>query len=215
MKHIVLMPNRQKDPDFALTREVIALLQREGAVLYTDQRYTELLLLGVVGYSGSLPSDAELILVLGGDGTILHAAAVALRHNLPLLGINLGRLGYLASLEPEEISLLSALFHGGYTEKERMTLDVTVRRAGEESHFDGYALNDVVIDGGGRLADISLYDGDCRIDYRADGLIVATPTGSTAYSLSAGGPVIDEGMEAICVTPICPRSFFSRSLLFV
>ncbi len=215
MKHIVLMPNRQKDPGFSLTLRVIDILRRHGAVVYIEQEYTELLLAGAVGYAKDrFPSAAEAILVLGGDGTILHAAAIALRHNIPLLGVNLGRLGYLASLEPEDVEMLGALCEDAYTEKRRMTLDVTLRRQDGDVHFDGYVLNDVVVSGGGRLADIGLYDGDDRLDYRADGLILATPTGSTAYSLSAGGAVLDEGMEAICVTPICPRSFFSRSLLF-
>ena len=215
MKRIALKINAQKDKELALAKKALSVLQGFCEKIYVEDTYGELLLDKVYPYSDeSFPADAELILVLGGDGTMLHAARTAIAHSLPMLGVNMGRVGYLASVECGELSLLSKLKDGELTEKEHMTLAVTVHKENGKEEFVGYALNDVVVDGKGHLADIRLYDGTHSLDYRADGLIAATPTGSTAYSFSAGGPVMDEGMDAICITPVCPRSFFSRSLLF-
>ncbi len=215
MDKIILLPNREKDPALALSQRVLAVLQRFCRRVYTDADNRELLGVGATPFSqDAFPKDAELILVLGGDGTMLHAASAAARYDIPILGINIGRLGYLASLDPSEIETLEALATDTYTEQKRMLLDVFLKKAGKDEVLLGCALNDMVIDGGGHLADLRLYEKHSFLDYRADGLIVATPTGSTAYSLSAGGAVLDETMDAICVTPICPRSFFSRSLVF-
>ena len=215
MDKIVLLPNLQKDPSLALTREVLSVLKTFCAKIYLEESISARLDEKLDTYSANrIPADAELLLVIGGDGSMLHAAALAMEADVPLLGINMGRLGYLTSVEPSELSLLSRLATGEYTEKRRMTLDVYLKKADGTETKMGTALNDVVVEGAGHLADLRLYDKDRFLDYRAGGLIVSTPTGSTAYSLSAGGPVIDEAMDAICVTPICPRSFFSRSILF-
>ena len=215
MKKIALKINEQKDKDLALAKEVLAVLETFCEKIYVEDDYPSLASPKVSFYkTGSTPSDAEILLVLGGDGTMLHAAQSAVELDIPMLGVNIGRVGYLASVECGEVSQLSQLSTNGFREKKHMMLSVTLNRNNGERAFLGYALNDVVVDGRGRLADIRLYDGENTLDYRANGLIVATPTGSTAYSFSAGGPVMDEGMDAICVTPVCPRSFFSRSLLF-
>ena len=215
MNKIAVLPNGQKDEGLALTKQVLSVLESFCEKVYMPEE-----LVGQVGNrvfpygAESFPADAELLLVIGGDGSLLHAASVAMKADIPLLGINMGRLGYLTSLEPSEIELLRRLADGGYTEKSRMTLEVLHKTADGALTSMGCVLNDVVVDGTGHLADLRLYDKERFLDYRAGGLIVATPTGSTAYSLSAGGPVIDESMDAVCVTPICPRSFFSRSILF-
>ena len=215
MKRIVLLPNREKDPALALSLRALTVLLGFCTHVYTEAQNEELIASGALPYaSDTFPADAELLLVLGGDGTMLHASELAVRYGIPMLGINIGRLGYLASVEPAEIETLSSLASDSFTEQARMLLDVTLEEKSGVRRFLGYALNDLVIDGGGHLADLRLYEKQSYLDYRAGGLIVATPTGSTAYSLSAGGPVLDESMDAICVTPICPRSFFSRSLLF-
>lgn len=163
-----------------------------------------------------MPKEAELLLVLGGDGSILHAAPFAIRLDIPILGINLGRLGYFNELEVEDIPKLSHLFDDTYAIKNRMTLQIDiVGNAGKTEQYTDVALNDVVFHTAGRLADMALSTSMGEtLHYRADGLIVATPSGSTAYSLSAGGPVIDDNISTLCVTPICPRSFFARSILF-
>ena len=213
MKKIAIWTNERGDR-LPVTREVISVLRTFCEKIYVQDPCGALAIEGVKTYGEDrFPKEAEMLLVLGGDGTMLRAAQTALRHDVPLMGINMGRLGYLASVERSEISLLSALASDAFVEKQHMILEVSLSAREGETPL-GYALNDVVVDGGGHLADIRLYDGDSYLDYRADGLIVATPTGSTAYSFSAGGPVMDEGMDAICVTPVCPRSFFSRSLLF-
>ena len=215
MKRIVLLPNREKDPALALSLRALSVLLGFCTHVYTEAKNEELIASGATPYAAdAFPEDAELLLVLGGDGTMLHASALAVRYGIPMLGINIGRLGYLASVEPSEIESLTALASDAFTEQARMLLDVTLEEKSGSRRFLGYALNDLVIDGCGHLADLRLCEKQSYLDYRADGLIVATPTGSTAYSLSAGGPVLDESMDAICVTPICPRSFFSRSLLF-
>ena len=215
MNKIVLLPNREKDLGLALSCRALQILLGFCSCVYTEEENHELIAMGATPYAvGSFPEDGELLLVLGGDGTMLHAAVTAVAHRIPLLGINIGRLGYLASLEPHALDSLASLASDTYTVQERMMLDVSLQKKSGEVIPLGAVLNDVVIDGGGHLADLRLYEKQSYLDYRADGLIVATPTGSTAYSLSAGGPVLDESMEAICVTPICPRSFFSRSLLF-
>ncbi|MBE6568015.1 MAG: NAD(+)/NADH kinase [Ruminococcaceae bacterium] len=215
MKKVILLPNTEKDPSFALSLRVLEVLRGFCTCVYTESGNDLLLDAGAVEYpEGELPRDAELLIVLGGDGTMLHAATDAARFDIPLLGINMGRLGYLASLDPTEIDSLSSLATDTYTEQARMLLDVRLQKENGEEEVLGCALNDMVIDGGGHLADLRLFEKQSYLDYRADGLIVATPTGSTAYSLSAGGAVLDETMDALCVTPICPRSFFSRSLVF-
>lgn len=215
MNKIILLPNLEKDPSLALSLQVLAVLSEFCTCVYTESDNKALLSAGAVAYeAGDLPKDAELLLVLGGDGTMLHAAIDAAKYDVPLLGINIGRLGYLASLDPTETDALRLLASDTYTEQTRMLLDVALEKKTGERVFLGHALNDMVIDGGGHLADLRLYEKQSYLDYRADGLIVATPTGSTAYSLSAGGAVLEETMDALCVTPVCPRSFFSRSLVF-
>ncbi len=214
MKRIALKINAQKDKDLAYAKEVLDVLRPFCEKIYVEDTYECLASDKVLFYGEAVPEDSELILVLGGDGTMLHAACDAVELDLPMLGINMGRVGYLASLESGEIGALSRLGSNDFLQKEHMLLSVTVKKKSGEELFLGYALNDVVIDGKGHLADIRLNDGKNTLDYRANALIAATPTGSTAYSFSAGGPVMDEAMDAICITPVCPRSFFSRSLLF-
>lgn len=156
------------------------------------------------------PEKAELVLVLGGDGTIMHAAHTAQKYNIPLIGINLGRIGYLAELEVGELDRLADIFNGNYTTEKRMMLTVKHGR-------DVYtALNDVVIRAES-IHPISVTvhcDGRAVNTYRGDGLICSTPTGSTAYSVSAGGSVIDPRVECIALTPLCTQSLIARPLIF-
>lgn len=159
--------------------------------------------------------NADMAISIGGDGTIIHTAKDAAVLGKPVLGVNCGRVGFVAGLEPSELSLLSKLFDGSYTVDERMLLEITVIRDGV-SH-KAYALNDVTVTNGAvsRMIDLDVHlNGEFITEYRADGVILSTPTGSTAYSLSAGGPVIEPHMKCILLTPICPHSLFSRSVLF-
>jgi NAD+ kinase len=172
---------------------------------------------GIHYYDGSLPDGAEMILVIGGDGSVLDAAVYAIGADLPLLGLNLGRLGYLAELSMDEISSLHRLISDDFEIREHITFAVSLIRGGEEMHLVRYAVNDVVISQGESegLSEILLGDGvGNHFSYLADGIIVATPLGSTAYSLAAGGAIVDPRLNCLCVTPICPHSLYARPLIF-
>ncbi len=173
-----------------------------------------------------LYAQADLLIVLGGDGTILEAARRSAARSTPILGINLGRVGYMAELEMAELDLLARLFDRTTAEgfqpanfeiEKRSMLHVEVLTAAGEVRQTMYGLNDAVITNGSvaRIVDIELMEGGNPVTtYRADGLIIATPTGSTAYSMSAGGPVADPRVKCFCVTPICPHSLGARPLIF-
>ena len=158
---------------------------------------------------------ADIIITIGGDGTIIRYAKRAAADGKPLLGINAGRVGYLANIEQSEYKLLEKLKTHEYTLEERMMLHITVKENGRViNEFD--ALNDAVVTSGyiSRIIDITAsVDGGDIISYHADGLILSTPTGSTAYSMSAGGPVIDPTMKCVCLTPICSHSLAAKPIL--
>ena len=159
---------------------------------------------------------ADLFIVIGGDGTLLGAARELVRFNTPLLGINRGRLGFLTDIMPAQLEQdLTAVFSGHYLQEERFLLHAMIERDGEIID-QGTALNDVVLHSG---PSIRMLEFDLLIDQhfvyrqRSDGLIVSTPTGSTAYALSAGGPIMQPGLEAIALVPMFPHSLSSRPLL--
>ncbi|HEY1548465.1 MAG TPA: NAD(+)/NADH kinase [Kofleriaceae bacterium] len=164
----------------------------------------------------ALGPSVDLAVVLGGDGTILRAARLVAEHGKPVLGINLGQLGFLAMFSPAEAKeALAAALAGKLRRVERMRLAVTYRRAGTDP-IVRYALNDAVLHQGAmaRLIDVeAFHDGDLISAYRADGLIVATPTGSTAYNMAAGGPIVVPGQAAMTVTPICAHALTNRPLV--
>lgn len=160
---------------------------------------------------------SDLIIGIGGDGVMLEAARRATPMGIPILGINMGRVGYMTELEMTELGLLEKIFAGDYYLDERAMLRVEIRSNNGNSKFTAYALNEAVVANGStaRIIDIQLSDnGRLVSEYRADGLVIATPTGSTAYSLSAGGPIIDPKLSCFCVTPICPHSLIARPLIF-
>ncbi|MBE6667540.1 MAG: NAD(+)/NADH kinase [Ruminococcaceae bacterium] len=162
----------------------------------------------------SLP---ELVIVLGGDGAMLDAARRIAPAGIPILGINMGRVGYMTELEIDELDLIKNVFDGKYKINERTMLEASVESKNGQQRFSGYALNEATVTNGAaaRIVDIQLSDGDELVHtYRADGLVIATPTGSTAYSLSAGGPIVDPKLSCFCVTPICPHSLSARPLVF-
>ena len=161
--------------------------------------------------------DSELIIVIGGDGSMLDAARRAAKCSIPVLGINMGRVGYMTEIEMDELDLLDNIFSGNFTLDERAMLKVSIVSDKGQVRFSANALNEAVIANGvaARIIDVELYDGDELVNtYRADGLVVATPTGSTAYSLSAGGPIVSPDLACFCVTPICPHSLLARPLVF-
>lgn len=209
---IVIIPNEKKDKDYAITRCVIEVLCENGAEVYAEAAVSACVE-GVFAYE-SFPADASFIVVIGGDGSILDAAQFATRYSIPLIGINLGRLGYMSELAPSEISELARLFSGDFAIEEKMLLSVSVEGA---SASERLAVNEVVFSHSNpvELTDLVLTDSrGASLKYRADGLILSTPIGSTAYSLSAGGPIVLHDHPSILVTPVCAHSFFSRSLVF-
>ena len=158
---------------------------------------------------------ADMLICFGGDGTILHAAKDANVHHVPVLGVNLGSVGFMAELEQSELSMLSRLAAGKYTVEARMMLDVAVRREGKVIYSD-LALNDAAVTKGAvaRVVDLEVYGDKVLISsFSADGVVVSTPTGSTAYAMSAGGPIVEPTAENIIVTPICPHALSARSFV--
>ena len=178
-----------------------------------DGKCTKAITEVTLGCGGNITEDiekADVIAALGGDGTIMRAAHIAAKLNIPVIGINLGRVGYMAELDGSEISLIAKYFNGQYTEDARMMLTVKV---GSNTY---YALNDAVFHSKNRhMCKYALSCDNREVnEYRGDGIIISTPTGSTAYSMSAGGSVIDPRLSCICVTPICAQSLTARPLIF-
>ncbi|MEG2038935.1 MAG: NAD(+)/NADH kinase [Oscillospiraceae bacterium] len=159
-----------------------------------------------------IPMDA--IVSIGGDGTILQSATFALAMDIPILGINIGRLGFLTNIEKDDIVSLKRFAQGDYFIDSRMTIFVELHSKNGVRNFT--ALNDVVIRNSvhTRIADLVVNDGVYDASVRADGIIIATPTGSTAYSLSAGGPIVDPSLEAFIMSSICPHALASRSVVY-
>lgn len=155
------------------------------------------------------PQGCAFGVVLGGDGTMLNAAKWASATDTPLIGINLGRLGYMNELEENEIDLLKQLFSVDFSTEERMMLETAVTREGKQV-FSATSLNEIVVCRGvtARLIDLDLMcNGKKAGFYRADGIIISTPTGSTAYSMSAGGPIVDPSLKLISVSAVCPHGY--------
>lgn len=216
MKSIVIIPNKHKDADFAVSTRAARFLADCGATVYVEEKY-ETDLGGSATVTPTIPQDAELIVVIGGDGSIIDASVPAVEYDLPVLGINLGNLGYLAEVEPDNIDQLKRIFTGEYKIEEKMLLSVALVRGDKTVESNRLALNDVIISHEAYLglAELSLTDSHgSTVKYRADGLILSTPVGSTAYSLSAGGPILSHDIDSILATPICPHSFFNRSVIF-
>ncbi len=169
-----------------------------------------------------LPSDeayssVDAVIVLGGDGTILESARRAAPYKTCVLGLNLGHLGYMAELELGEIDKLESIVFGDYKIETRSMLNIEILSADGNIRKNEYALNDAVLSNGtiSRIVDTELYEGGVFIgSYRSDGMIISTPTGSTAYSLAAGGAIVDPRLNCFCVTPICPHSLYARPLIF-
>lgn len=215
---IAILPNLTKKNARKYTLQIIEILHGLGAQLfmYTAMKQ-EFSQQPVFFYSDftELIEICDVVLAVGGDGTIIHASKYACASNKPVLGINVGRLGYVAGLEINELDNLKLLINNHYTIEERMMLEVSFCKNGKKQTQQ--VLNDIIIARGSlsRILDLKVsYKSETVCQYRADGLIVCTPTGSTAYSFSAGGPVMDPTMQGILLTPICPHSIFGRTVVF-
>ena len=216
MKNIVVIPNPTRDIGLTVTKNLIDKLISLGTEVYLDESYSGSVT-GRVNFYSDIPESAELIIVVGGDGSVLDASVVAIEHDIPMLGVNLGKVGYLSELEPDNLDILSRIIEGNYKLEEKMLLSATHIVCGKAAKCERLAVNDVIIshDTFLGIADFLLENesGDC-VEYRADGMILSTPAGSTAYNLSAGGPIVSHGIDSITATPICPHSFFNRSIIF-
>lgn len=214
----LLMPNPDKEHAIECTRGVIRELSACGIPAMLDDRFRQMV--GDIEGAEYLPffdglRQCDVVIAIGGDGTILHAAKHAVDEEKLLLGINVGRLGFMAGLEPAELSLLRRLPEKGYTIDRRMLLECTHITDGKRHEY--LALNDIVLSNGAlsRMVDLDVFcDDKAVMSYRADGVIFSTPTGSTAYALSAGGPIVEPGMRSIILTPICPHSLVTRTVIF-
>ena len=219
MKKVVLCPNVYRDRQFQATKQVAQLLKEIGIDSVVSLPFQ------VDGVE--LPKDlsfqplkyalkgADLLVAFGGDGSILHLAKTAAINRIPILGINLGNLGYIAELESGDLHLLEKLKKDDFKREERMMLDVRVMRA-DRQVYSTVVLNDAVITKGAvaRVVKLQLYLNDKEfVRLGGDGMILATPTGSTAYSLSAGGPIVDPAAQNILITPICAHSLTSSSFI--
>ena len=220
MKRVVLTPNPYRDKNFNTVRTAMKILADAGIE-------ARLCLPFEVDRSYDLPSDlrfhkldrelqhTELVICFGGDGTILHMAKAATRHGVPILGVNIGTMGFMAELESTELDKLVLLATDDFKVDSRMMLDVTVHRDRDIIYHD-ICLNDVVITKGAvaRIVHLNVRcDGVQAMECGGDGIIIATPTGSTAYNLSAGGPIVEPEAKSILVTPICAHDIASRCMV--
>ncbi len=213
MKYFYLITNEVKDPEGFYTRKITAYLAAHGGKGVCTEHaasYPKLCKPDL-----AKPEVPDCILVLGGDGTLLRAARNLLNQDIPLLGINLGTLGYLAEVEIAAIEeALDKLLADRFTREERMMLEGQVRR--QDMAEQNYALNDIVISRCGSLQVLTFQiyvNGQFLNSYSADGMIVATPTGSTGYNMSAGGPIVEPGASLLLLTPICPHTLNTRSIV--
>ena len=220
MKNVILTPNPYRDKNFQTVRDAVEVLKKAGIE-------PKLCLPFDVDRSFELPKDlrfskldrelpnADLVICFGGDGTILHMAKTATRKGIPILGVNIGTMGFMAELENSELDKLARLAKDDFTLDSRMMLDVTVHRD-RDIIFHDICLNDVVITKGAvaRIVHLAVKcDGVQAMECGGDGVIIATPTGSTAYSLSAGGPIVEPEAHKIIITPICAHEVGSRCIV--
>lgn len=219
MKSVFISPNLQKQGIVDAIRQTCRVLQANDARIMMPMQVQDI---GIedahIVYLDSIEAiaQADFVISLGGDGTILRVARQAAIHCVPLLGVNVGHVGFMTELEREEIELIGRIFEGKYTIESRMMLEVCLMRDGCVV-YSQTALNDITVTKQNPFhvirVDISA-DSVPVSGFRGDGVIIATPTGTTAYSLAAGGPIIEPWAENIAVTPICPHAFQAKSFVF-
>ncbi len=215
---VYVVPNAQRPQTIQVAARAAEILLEKGCAVYMEQNARQADAPQEIQYAtvDECCKAADIIITVGGDGSILHSAMVSLPYGKPILGINVGRCGFLATCEPDQMEeVLGRIVRGEYQIDSRSLLQVSVME-GETVH-ELYALNDVIIRNGRvqHAIDVAITcDGIPVQNYRGDGVIVATPTGSTAYSMSAGGPILDARLKALVLTPICPHSLQSSAMVF-
>lgn len=202
MKHYYLIANASKDENLAFSKQIISYIEQSGgtAGLATNRDFTV----------AEIPENVECILVLGGDGTMIRVATQVESLRLPIMGINMGTMGYLCELEKSNVfSAIDQLFEDHFHIEDRMMLEI-------QDIKNSFALNDVVFHSAGNLNFLCLHvyvNGELLTVYHADGVIISTPTGSTGYNLSAGGPIVDPKAKLILLTPISDHNLASKSIV--
>jgi len=220
-KKIILCPNVQRDIGFEITQRVGEMLKKHGILTVFCPVFdnSSSACIPPPGFETVAIEDelscAEMIITFGGDGTILRAARAAADTGVPILGINFGGKGFIAELEAEDIGQIDNAINDGYRIENRMMLDVEVMRGGKAICRD-FALNDAVIKGDNKVIDLMLFGDGQRIShFSGDGAVIATPTGSTAYSMAAGGPIVEPAAHNIIVTPICAHTLEAKSFVLI
>ncbi|MBE5860491.1 MAG: NAD(+)/NADH kinase [Butyrivibrio sp.] len=215
MEHFFIITNKSKDPELEATNRVCEFLKQNGATCtifdadITSEKYE------VTGKL-NIPENAECCIVLGGDGTMLQAARCVFERDIPILGINLGTIGYLAEVEMADLeSALAKLLNDEFEIEQRMMLKGVLKTEGKPNLVN-YALNDIVIARCSSLKvhNFNIYVNDMLLtSYQADGIIISSPTGSTAYNMSAGGPIVDPKAQILLLTPICPHNLNKSTIV--
>ena len=205
MKNFCIITNSEKDKEFHLTNHMKSYIELKGGYCHIIER------------NGKIPNTVECIFVLGGDGTLIRAARIASEKDIPLIGVNLGHMGYLCELEEKNVCCaIEEMMRGNYIIEERMMLRGDFDIPSHAAPLPQRALNDIVICRKGALQIIELIvsvNGEYLNTFRADGMILATPTGSTGYSMSAGGPIIEPGTRLILITPINSHDLNAKSIV--
>ena len=219
MKHFLIYTNRHKDRNLATTNRIRSYLELKGqrvTIKADGDDWKEKSTADTDEIPTDVPQDADCMIVLGGEGTVLQAARETKRLHIPIIGVNLGTLGYMTEIEPTALEdSLERLIAGDYIQESRMMLNGKAFLVDGDTP-EGWALNDIVISRSGSLQIIKFdiyVNGQFLNAYNADGMIVTTPTGSTGYNLSAGGPLIEPRAQLITLTPICPHSLNQRSII--
>ena len=225
MNRVMVQPNPTKGAALRVSRRLISLLLAEEFQVVALEEYREVLLFGLSEEEKKqirflrepeIYHACDFIMVVGGDGTILRIAGQASLYNKPVLGVNCGTVGFMSELEPDEIELVRSVKSGNFTHDDRSMLDIQVFNSVGDEVYSTVALNEAVVTKGffNRVIPLSvIVDGQEVFQFSGDGVIVTTPTGSTAYSLAAGGPILAPSSDCLAVTPICPHSLTIKSFV--
>ena len=216
MKKIGIFCKQKPNIDVKIVSELTQWLEFRNCTVYLEPDTADLIGKKILTSKNEVASNSDLVIVLGGDGTLLNVASIAHPHEVPILGVNLGSLGFLTETTMENFyPTLEQVLNGKCEIENRMLLNAGVHR--DEKRIEDFnVLNDIVINKGAlaRIVNLEVFvDGQYMTSYRADGLIIASPTGSTAYSLSAGGPIIHPSMRALVLSPICPFALTNRPIV--
>lgn len=213
-----VIPNMTRENAPLVTKELVDVLSDLDCKVYLDESLSSSFCDEGIYFASdeSIISQVDMVISVGGDGSFINAAKIATKYKKPIICVNAGKLAYLACLERDELSLLENVIKGEYKTEKRMMLQVSIVDKNGEIIYHSNCINDAVVSRSGsiRIMKLSVVCDDTPlIEYMSDGAIVSTPTGSTAYSLSAGGPIVDPCVESILLTPVCSHSVLSRSIV--